>query len=293
MSWSGALGTPEEEATRGKTDYLQVLEQLHRELLPANYLEIGVRHGSSLALARCPAIGVDPAPAIDRELPQATRVQALTSDEFFANHADDVTADLSFIDGMHLFEYALRDFMNIERRAAPGAVVVLDDVLPNHPVQAQRVRQTGIWTGDVWRVAEILKCYRSDLFILTIDAAPTGLLLVAGLNPENQVLSIRYNLIVREAAGFVGPPPSVMGRRYAVDPTGPDFRCLIEALRASRSDRCSPHEVVARLRDAYTAQLIAVREELARQLAQARSKFQRQLVDARAEFARQLGEASS
>ena len=28
------------------------------------------------------------------------------------------TLDLVFIDGMHLFEYALRDFMNVERYCA-------------------------------------------------------------------------------------------------------------------------------------------------------------------------------
>jgi hypothetical protein len=109
LSKSGALGALEEEATRGKAMYLHVLERLHRELSPVSYLEIGVRHGGSLALAHCPAIGIDPAPAIDRELPHATKVHVLTSDEFFADHADGVTPDLSFIDGMHLFEYALRD----------------------------------------------------------------------------------------------------------------------------------------------------------------------------------------
>ena len=142
--WSGALGAPEEEAIQGKASYLEVLQRLHRELSPVSYLEIGVRRGGSLALAGCPAVGIDPAPVIDRELPPTTKVHPLTSDEFFAKGADGVTPDLSFIDGMHLFEFALRDFMNIERRAAPGAVVVLDDVLPNHPVQARRVRQTKV-----------------------------------------------------------------------------------------------------------------------------------------------------
>ena len=37
------------------------LREVHEVLEPPTYLEIGIRHGDSLALARCPSIGVDPA----------------------------------------------------------------------------------------------------------------------------------------------------------------------------------------------------------------------------------------
>src|SRR5256885_12302956 len=32
--------------------------------------------------------------------------------------------DLAFIDGMHLFEFALRDFVNLERYCAPGSTIL-------------------------------------------------------------------------------------------------------------------------------------------------------------------------
>jgi hypothetical protein len=148
--YDGPPGSAEEEKVRGVVPYTGVLDRLHRELAPAHYLEIGVRHGSSLALARGAATGVDPVPELrGRVLPPTTTLVAFTSDEFFARHAQKITPDLCFIDGMHLFEYALRDFRNVERRAAPGAVVVLDDVFPNHPIQALRERKTEVWTGDV------------------------------------------------------------------------------------------------------------------------------------------------
>ena len=83
-SWSGASGTAEEEATRGAVSYLEVLDRLHRELTPAHYLEIGVGRGASLALARGPATGIDPIPALDGELPAMSRIVPLTSDDFFA-----------------------------------------------------------------------------------------------------------------------------------------------------------------------------------------------------------------
>jgi hypothetical protein len=256
-SWNGLPASPEEEATAGKAIYLQVLERLHQELAPTNYLEIGVRRGISLSLARCPALGVDPNPEVDRELPETTKVVRLTSDEFFRDRAGSVSPDLTFIDGMHLFEYALRDFMNVERRSPPGGVVVLDDVFPNHPLQANRVRASQVWTGDVWRVADILSRRRSDLFLLPIDTAPTGLLLVAGLDRENRVLWDGYDQIVREAMSSSGLPPEVLARRDAIDPTSADFGRVLEAIKklgaGSRPRRAvnrrtdglrEPHELV-------------------------------------------------
>jgi hypothetical protein len=250
-SWNGLPASPEEEVTAGQIGYLQVLERLHRELAPASYLEIGVRHGVSLSLARCPALGVDPNPEVNRELPETTEIIRLTSDEFFRDRAGTVSPDLTFIDGMHLFEYALRDFMNVERLSPPGAVVVFDDVFPNHPLQANRVRASQVWTGDVWRVADILTRLRSDLFLLPIDTAPTGLLLVAGLDPENRVLWDGYDQIVREAGGGSGPPPEVMARRDAIDPTSPDFGRVLEAVKKIGAQRSRSQRAVNRLTEGF------------------------------------------
>jgi predicted O-methyltransferase YrrM len=250
-SWNGLPASPEEEATAGRASYLQVLERLHRELTPTSYLEIGVRHGVSLSLAQCPALGVDPNPEVNRELPETTQVVRLTSDEFFAQRAGDMLPDLTFIDGLHLFEYALRDFMNVERCSPPGGVVVFDDVFPNHPLQANRVRASQVWTGDVWRVADILTRLRSDLFLLPIDAAPTGLLLVAGLDAENRVLWDGYDQIVREASSGSGPPPEVISRLGAIDPTSPHFEQVLEAIKKIRVERCRPRQAVDRMKEVF------------------------------------------
>jgi len=121
-----APGSVEEEATRGAVPYLQVLQTLHDALQPSLYLEIGVRRGRSLALARGPAIGVDPAPELAEALPESTRLFQVASDDFFRDLAAQemkVSPDLVFIDGMHLFEYALRDFMHVERRATPEVLL--------------------------------------------------------------------------------------------------------------------------------------------------------------------------
>ncbi|MEJ0092834.1 MAG: methyltransferase domain-containing protein [Methylocella sp.] len=251
QDWDGALGTAEEETLKGAVSYIEVLNRLHNELAPANYLEIGVRQGSSLSLARCPAIGVDPALALDHELPPTTRIVPLASDDFFIKHSGAISPDLCFIDGMHLFEYTLRDFMNIERCAAPGALVVIDDIFPNHPAQGQRERRTRAWTGDVWRLVETLRNHRPDLFLLPLDVAPAGILLIAGLNQANRVLWDAYNPIVREGREHSGPPQSVLQRQGAVDPAGEEVHRVIKAMKEARSESSPPHEIVARLRHAW------------------------------------------
>ena len=60
----------------------------------------------------------------------------------FAHHRGGTTLDLAFIDGMHLFEYALRDFINVERFADWSSVIVFDDMLPRNVDEAARDRHT-------------------------------------------------------------------------------------------------------------------------------------------------------
>ncbi|MEO6216860.1 MAG: methyltransferase domain-containing protein [Sphingomonas sp.] len=222
-------GDESEERTQGHMEYIHVLNDLHQILAPRSYLEIGVRFGRSLALATGPAIGVDPAPEIRVDLPASTRIFTQTSDDFFAEHATAALAepvDFAFIDGLHLFEAALRDFMNIERIAAPEAIVAIDDVLPNHPAQAERQRRTRVWTGDVWRLAPVLRRWRPDLALVLLDTSPSGLLLVTSLDPSNRVLWENYNPIVREALAMGDPPPSVLSRTEATSLTIPAYDLL-------------------------------------------------------------------
>jgi hypothetical protein len=248
--WNGLPGTEAEERVAGEVSYLAVLDRLHHDLRPSHYLEIGIRQGRSLALARGRATGIDPAPAIDRALPSATEIVALTSDAFFASAPPDLAPDFCFIDGLHLFEYALRDFINIEQRAAPGTVVVIDDVFPNHPAQAERARRTRVWTGDVWRLIDVLRRYRSDLFLLPLDAAPAGLLVIAGLDPTNRVLPQNYDKIVREAHALPGPPSSVLERSDALDPSCEQVDHVIASLKEARQTGAHAWDIAARLKTA-------------------------------------------
>jgi|SRR5882672_853731 len=185
--------------------YLELLAAIHAHLRPHTYVEIGVADGKSIALAlpETRAIGIDPAPEVARPLGSRTSIRATTSDDYFAAHdvAGDLgglALDLAFIDGMHQFEFALRDFMNVEKLCSPDSTILIHDVYPVTRMSAERERQTGFWSGDIWRLILILRKHRPDLSVNVIATAPTGLAVVRRLDPGSKVLAERYDDIVRE-----------------------------------------------------------------------------------------------
>lgn len=190
------------------------LAALHNLLEPRGYLEVGVQTGASLRLASCPAVGVDPYPIVRYPLPDTTRVVEATSDEFFAA-GDEAPVpqplDLAFIDGMHLWEFALRDFRNIERFANERTVVAFDDVLPRNQVEGSRTPNPGNWAGDVWRIADVIAGLSPGVRFCLVDTQPTGVLLVWGLWPDRE-------WTVPDLGGEMPVPDDVLNRTFAVAP---------------------------------------------------------------------------
>ncbi len=185
--------------------YLEVLSMIHAHLAPRTYLEIGVGEGDSLALAssKTLAVGVDPAPGITKQLGPRTRICAETSDRFFAgrdlrSEMDGLPVDLAFLDGMHRFEVALRDFVNVERNCSVESTILIHDCYPLSRLTAARDRRTTFWSGDVWRLIPALRKHRPELRVNVIATAPTGLGVVRGLDPASQVLPQRFDEIVQE-----------------------------------------------------------------------------------------------
>ncbi len=184
--------------------YAKLLERIHRHLHPRTYLEIGTDTGQSLALAAPDtiAIGVDPKPKIAVALGANHRVHVATSDEFFARN--DVRAllggpvELAFIDGMHLFEFALRDFINLETLCTRDSTVLVHDVFPRDRLTAERDRKAAFWTGDVWRLVLCLKKYRTDLWIHTVAAPPSGLAVIRNLDPASRKLAENLERLYKE-----------------------------------------------------------------------------------------------
>ena len=181
--------------------YREALDFVHTTVAPRTYVETGVSQGGSLAFALpgTRAVGIDPKPKLDRPIPRSASIYPMTSDEFFERH--DLSGllggpvDMAFIDGMHLFEYALRDLINIEQHCSPDSVLLVHDCYPPDEVTAARERTTRRWSGDVWKLVPCLREYRPELRLATLDVAPTGLAVITGLDPGSRVLAERYDEI--------------------------------------------------------------------------------------------------
>jgi hypothetical protein len=213
------------KATDGLTPYLDlkgehyydVIKALFELLQPQSYLEIGARKGGTLRLASCKAVAVDPQFMVSDDVigrKPLLSVYQMTSDDFFQRHSPrsilGCPIDLAFLDGMHLFEFLLRDFYNAEKYCRRDSIVVLHDCAPcdrfiatrsaHDPLRAKS-KHPGWWAGDVWKVVPILRKYRPDLKLYTADARPTGLVFVTRLDPSSTVLADRYEEIVKEFIG--------------------------------------------------------------------------------------------
>jgi hypothetical protein len=185
---------------------------MHDVLDPGTYLEVGIRNGNSLSLSRCPSIAIDPDFTMTAELAAPVWVFRTTSDDYFARPDplapfDGQPIDFAFIDGMHLSDFALRDFIGVERNSAPWTVVVFDDIFPGNADHAARERHTKVWTGDVFKIIEVFRERRPDLKLTFVDTTPTGLLMIHGLDSTNRTLSEQYDDIV---AKMIRPDPQVV-----------------------------------------------------------------------------------
>jgi hypothetical protein len=198
------------------TGYRTLLHRLHALQRPRTYLEVGTAAGKTLALARCASIAIDPRFRLAHDARKgkpACHLFEMTSDAFFDAHNPmalfGAPVDLAFIDGMHLFEFALRDFLNIEPHCRADSLIVLHDCLPIDEHMARRDRRDRsrapqshypkAWAGDTWKALWILQRYRPDLRIFAFDAPPSGLVVVTHLDPASTLLKQCYEDAVAAA----------------------------------------------------------------------------------------------
>ena len=116
--------------------YKWFIRQMHETHLFDWYLEIGCRSGDTFSPCRGKTIAVDPFFRVEQnaigQKPELLIFQK-KSDDFFATdflEKAGIQLSLSFIDGMHLVEYALRDLINVERNSRPEGRIMLHDIIP-------------------------------------------------------------------------------------------------------------------------------------------------------------------
>lgn len=199
--------------------YTQFLAALHAHLSPQTYLEVGTETGASLALVSCDAIAVDPQFQLRVSATGArkrTFFFQMPSDAFFATeNARNLLGrpvDLVFLDGMHRFEYLLRDLIGAEAVCHSRSLILLHDCVPLNARMASRQWLPGdpaesetasFWTGDVWKLLPTLKKHRPELRLHVLDCPPTGLVAISRVDPASHVLKDSFYAIMDEHAGAV------------------------------------------------------------------------------------------
>jgi hypothetical protein len=182
-------------------DYLEVMRWVHQILKPSIYIEIGIEGGDSLGntLPTTKLIGIDPFPQCASR--DNADIYAMTSDNFFARvEAGTISGvrgySLAFIDGLHTYDQALRDFINLEKLSSADSVIMLHDCIPLDEISSSNPRTSQFYTGDVWKTLLILVRNRPDLKICIVPAWPSGLVLVNGLNSRSEVLDEKFSVLV-------------------------------------------------------------------------------------------------
>jgi hypothetical protein len=199
-------------------NHIAFLKQTHAVLRPQTYLEIGVNQGESCELAQCSSIGIDPEFRIATNIvgnKHACFLYQMGSDAFFEKFNPRQilgrAIDLAFLDGMHLYEFLLRDFINTEKSCKQTSMILMHDCVPTDiymprrsqtDPDIQRLAPTPeAWSGDVWKVIPILKKYRPELRIHVFDPSPTGIVCVTNLDPTSNTLEENYLRIIDEFQG--------------------------------------------------------------------------------------------
>lgn len=194
--------------------YTETLKRFHDILKPRTYLEIGTMFGATLALSNCRSIAVDPKFYLQGDVlgrKPSCQLFQMTSDAFFEGQNPksllNAPIDMAFLDGMHLFEFLLRDFKNTEKHCKKNSIIFIHDCIPHDQYNTTRSisdpdreksSHKDWWTGDVWKILPALKKYRPDLAVTVLDALPTGLVLVTNLDPSSTTLDDLYQKIVSE-----------------------------------------------------------------------------------------------
>ncbi|UMB69014.1 class I SAM-dependent methyltransferase [Mycobacterium paraterrae] len=192
--------------------YIEFLHELHRQLSPRTYLEVGTESGASLAVADCDAIAVDPQFQLEFSATggrKRTFFFQMASDAFFATENAGALLgrplDMVFLDGMHRFEFLVRDLIGAESACHARSLILVHDCIPLNARMARRQwlpgspaeRETaGFWTGDVWKIVPILRKFRPDLRVHVFDCPPTGLVAISRVNPASRTLADGYYDIV-------------------------------------------------------------------------------------------------
>ncbi len=147
---------------------LQLINLLIHTRKYERYFEIGIDKGNCFKKVQVLyKVGVDP--YVESYFNGYESLWSKTSDDYFKAYGGVKQFDIVLIDGMHLCEYALRDFINSYWCLKDRGCILLHDCNPPNERQASRERFDAVWNGDVWKVIWFLDKYFEGLIIKMFD----------------------------------------------------------------------------------------------------------------------------
>ena len=170
-----------------------------------NYLEIGVFSGHTFFKIKTTfKIAVDPefqfgffrklTKTIINPYNRFNKYFSKTSDRFFSEDAASVfefkKIDVVLIDGMHEYNFALRDVENSLKYLDEDGIIIMHDcnaVTEDTSSSFEEWKSKGMigsWNGDLWKTIMHLRSLRNDINVFVLDC-DHGLGIVTKRKPEN------------------------------------------------------------------------------------------------------------
>lgn len=184
-------------------NYDELIALLHDALHPDVffYSTNEARDNVNVGASRSIVVSADAIKAV--ELRNGVTFHCCTPDKFFATYeisglTGGRAIDFSVIDGQHLFEHVLRQFINLERFCHHGSVIAIPNVFPQTLTIEQRDPQDDGWADDVYGIILALRTHRPDLTLMAVDVGSKGMLLVTSLDPQDRILAARFENIVEK-----------------------------------------------------------------------------------------------
>ena len=144
------------------------------------YLEIGCDKDENFSKIKIlKKIGVDP---------KSGGTHRMTSDEFFL--LNKVNFDLIYIDGLHIYEQAIKDIKNSIKCLSKNGIIILHDCLPKKIWNQIVPQMYGHWNGDVWKAIVEARTWK-EIETFTIKA-DHGLGII--LNKKNSNI-LKYKIL--------------------------------------------------------------------------------------------------
>lgn len=215
-------------------DRKQAILLLMREKNLKNYLEIGVFNGhiffrvkSDFKIAVDPEFRFSTGRKIIKTMINPKNINnqyfEKTADDFFGQDAARVIGNrklqMALIDGMHEYDYALRDVENTLSYLSNDGVIIMHDCNPltreaSSSFAEWKARNfADTWNGDVWKTIMLLRT-RPDINVFTLDC-DHGLGVVTRSKPEamlsytpEQIKSFTYDDFAKNRAAWLNLKPA-------------------------------------------------------------------------------------